>query len=147
MALHREYTYTAAHVWQDKETQKLDVVASTGWMWDNGGPRGIHRVQEVLKDRFLELMLGRGIGETINATTGTRENVCEICNEKSNWYHITSLCKHPDIEDFYMVRHNATGIRLVQVIRQGKLGKWRTLTGFKKVDDLENDATVPNWML
>jgi hypothetical protein len=115
-------------------------------MWDTGGHRGIHRVQEVLKARFLELMPGRGTGETINTTTG-RENVCEICNEKGNWYHITSMCKHPDIKDFYTVRHNAAGIRLVQGIRQGKLGRWLTLTGFGKVDDLGEDATVPDWML
>jgi hypothetical protein len=74
-------------------------------MWDTGR----HRVQEVLKARFLELMPGRGTGETINATNG-RENVCEICNEKGNWYHITSMCKHPDIKDFYTVRHDAAGI-------------------------------------
>jgi hypothetical protein len=45
------------------------------------------------------------------------------------------------------VRHNAAGIRLVQGIRQGKLGKWLTLTRFGKVDDLEEVATVSDWML
>jgi hypothetical protein len=55
------------------------------------GYKGIHKVQEVLKasiksQRFLELMLGRGTGKMMNATTGARENVCEICNEKGNWY-------------------------------------------------------------
>jgi hypothetical protein len=59
-----------------------------------------HRVQEVFKARFLELMHGRGTGETINATNG-RENVCEICKEKGNWYHITSMCIHPDIKLLY----------------------------------------------
>jgi hypothetical protein len=81
-------------------------------------------------------MPGRGIGETNNATTGTREKVCEICNEKGNWYHISSMCEHPDIEDFYTVRHNAARIRLVQGIEQGKLGRRLTLTGFGKVDNL-----------
>jgi hypothetical protein len=45
------------------------------------------------------------------------------------------------------MRHDAAGIRLVQGIRQGKLGRWLTLTGFGKVDDLGEDATVPDWML
>ena len=27
------------------------------------------------------------------------------------------------------------------------MGRWLTLTGFGKVDDLGEDATVPNWML
>jgi hypothetical protein len=116
-------------------------------MWDTGKHRGIHRVQEVLKARCLELMPGKGTGETNNETTGARENVCEICNEKGNWYHITSMCKHPDIKDFYTVRHNAAGIRLIQGIRQGKMGRWLTLTGFAKVDDLGEEATVPDWML
>ncbi len=147
LALHRGYKYTAAHMWQCTEAQGLDVAASTAWMWDTGTHRGIHRVQEVLKARFLELMPGKGTGETTSDTTGARENVCEICNEKGNWYHITSMCKHPDIKDFYTVRHNAAGTRLVQGIRQGKMGRWLTLTGFGKVDDLGEDATVPNWML
>jgi hypothetical protein len=45
------------------------------------------------------------------------------------------------------VRHNAVGIRLVQGIRQGKLGRWLTLTGFGKFDEFGEDATVPDWML
>jgi hypothetical protein len=50
-------------------------------MRNTGGHRGIHRVQvEALKARFLELMPGRGTGDIINATTGTRENVCKMCN-------------------------------------------------------------------
>ena len=36
---------------------------------------------------------------------------------------------------------------MVQGIRQGKMGRWLTLTGFGKIDDLGEDATVPNWML
>jgi len=36
---------------------------------------------------------------------------------------------------------------LIQGIRQGKMGRWLTLTGFAKVDDLGEDATVPDWML
>jgi hypothetical protein len=54
--------------------------------------------QEVLKARFVELMPGKGTGETNNKTTGARENVCEINNEKGNWYHTTSTCKHPNIK-------------------------------------------------
>jgi hypothetical protein len=38
-------------------------------------------------------------------------------------------------------------IKLVQGILQGKLGRWRTLTGFGKVNDLGENATVPDWML
>ena len=125
----------------------MDDAASTEWMWDTGRRRGIHRVQEVLKARFLELMPGKGTAETNNKTTAARENVCEICNEKGNWYHIKSMCKHPDIKDLYTVRHNAAGIRLIQGIRQGKMGRWLTLTGFAKVDDLGEEATVPDWML
>ena len=92
-------------------------------------------------------MPGRGIGDTIIAPTGTRENVREICKGKGNWYHITLTCKHPDSKDFYTVRHSAAGIGLVQGIRQGKLGARLTLIRFGKADDLGEDATVPDWML
>jgi hypothetical protein len=57
------------------------------------------------------------------------------------------MCKHPDIKDLYTVRHNAAGIRLIQGIRQGKTGRWLTLTGFGKVDHVGEDAMVPDWML
>ena len=43
----------------------MDDAASTEWMWDIGKRRGIHRVQEVLKARFLELMPGKGTGKRI----------------------------------------------------------------------------------
>jgi hypothetical protein len=105
LALHRSYKYTAAHMWQCTEAQGLDNAASTEWMWDTRKRRGIHKVQEVLNARCLELMPWKGTGKTNNKTSGARENVCEICNEKGSWYHITSMCKHPDIEDFYTVRH------------------------------------------
>jgi hypothetical protein len=98
LALHRAYK-TAEQVWQGKEAQELDDAASTGWILDTGGLRGIHiRAHNVLKARILELLSGRGTGETIKATTGTRENMCEICDVTGSLCHITSTCKHPDGE-------------------------------------------------
>ena len=57
------------------------------------------------------------------------------------------MCKHPDMRDFYTVRHNSVGRTLSHAIRQGKLGRWLTLTSFGRVDDQGEQQTIPDWML
>eukprot|EP00959_Pyramimonas_sp_CCMP1952_P320728 6711718-Pyramimonas_sp.AAC.1 len=39
------------------------------------------------------------------------------------------------MRDFYTIRHNAVGRTLLHAMRQGKLGRWLTLTSFGRVDD------------
>ena len=35
---------------------------------------------------------------------------------------MASMCPHPDINEYYIVRHNAAGKELTKGIRSGKLG-------------------------
>eukprot|EP00959_Pyramimonas_sp_CCMP1952_P266447 5570390-Pyramimonas_sp.AAC.1 len=51
------------------------------------------------------------------------------------------------MRDFYTVRHNAVGRTLLHAMRQGKLGRWLTLTSFGRVDNQAEQQTVPEWML
>jgi hypothetical protein len=49
---------------------------------------------------------------------------------------MASMCPHPDINEYYTVRHNAAGKELTKGIRGGKLGRrWLTITSFGKTDD------------
>ena len=54
---------------------------------------------------------------------------------------------HPDINEYYTVRHNAAGKELTKGIRNGKLGRWLTITSFGRVDGLADPETIPAWML
>ena len=50
---------------------------------------------------------------------------------------MASMCPHPvDINEYYTVRHNAAGKELTKGIRNGKLGRWLTITSFGRVDGL-----------
>eukprot|EP00959_Pyramimonas_sp_CCMP1952_P404462 8476288-Pyramimonas_sp.AAC.1 len=72
---------------------------------------------------------------------------CGLCSLEGNWFHVCSMCKHPDMRDFYTVRHNSVGRALSHAMRQGRLGRWLTLTSFGKVDDQGEQHTIPDWML
>ena len=60
---------------------------------------------------------------------------------------MASMCPHPDISEYYTVRHNAAGKELTKGIRGGKLGRWLTVTSFGKIDGLGDPETIPPWML
>jgi hypothetical protein len=63
---------------------------------------------------------------------------------------MASMCPHPDINEYYTVRHNAAGKELTKGIRGGKLGRWLTITSitsFGRTDGLGDPETIPTWML
>ena len=43
---------------------------------------------------------------------------------------------HPDINEYYTVRHNAAGKELTKGIISGKLWRWLTITSFGRTDGL-----------
>jgi hypothetical protein len=45
---------------------------------------------------------------------------------------MTSMCPHPDINEYYTVRHNAVGKELTKGIRNGKLGRWLTINRLRQ---------------
>ena len=61
----------------------------------------------------------------------------------SDLYHMASMCPHPDINEYYTVRHNTAG----KGIRNGKLGRWLTITSFGRTDGLVDPETIPTWKL
>jgi len=59
---------------------------------------------------------------------------------------LLSMCPHPDISEYYTVRHNAAGKELTKGIRG--VGRWLTITNFgMKIDGLGDPETIPPWML
>ena len=56
------------------------------------------------------------------------DKTCDLCTQTGTWYHMASMCSHPDINEYYTVRHNAAGKELTKGIRNGKLGRWLTIT-------------------
>eukprot|EP00976_Prorocentrum_cordatum_P022261 455535-Prorocentrum_minimum.AAC.1 len=89
-------------------------------------------------------------GRTREVTGRLRQaETCSLCTLEGNWFHICSImCTHPTMRDFlYTVRHNAVGRTLLHAMRQGKLGRWLTLTSFGRVDNQAEQQTVPEWML
>ena len=58
------------------------------------------------------------------------DKTCDLCTQTGNWFHMASMCPHPDISEYYTVRHNAAGKELTKGIRSGKLGRWLTITSF-----------------
>jgi hypothetical protein len=60
---------------------------------------------------------------------------------------MASMCPHPDINEYYTIRHNAAGKELTKGIRNGKLGRWLTITSFGRVDGLSDPETIPTWTL
>eukprot|EP00959_Pyramimonas_sp_CCMP1952_P380023 7961020-Pyramimonas_sp.AAC.1 len=62
----------------------------------------------------MHLGKDRGVPNRLRQT-----ETCSLCAVEGNWFH---MCKHPDMRDFYTVRHNAIGRTLLHAMRQGKLG-------------------------
>jgi hypothetical protein len=60
---------------------------------------------------------------------------------------MASMCPHPDISEYYTVRHNTAGKELIKGITGGKLGRWLTIISFGKIDVLGDQETIPAWML
>eukprot|EP00976_Prorocentrum_cordatum_P058655 1173330-Prorocentrum_minimum.AAC.1 len=70
-------------------------------------------------------------GKTREVPSRLRQNeTCSLCALEGNWFHVCSMCKHPDMRDFYTVRHSSVGRTLLHAMRQGKLGWWLTLASF-----------------
>ena len=141
----RGYKCTVGDMWEGPEASQLDKVASNSVLWGTGGYKHLHQVKHVLRARFLETVTQARLHAT-NPTAHPSDS-CELCRKPANWFHIASMCTHPDMADFYTVRHNEAGKALASAIRGGKHGRWLTLTSFGRVDDLPETATVPTWML
>jgi hypothetical protein len=60
---------------------------------------------------------------------------------------MASMCPHPDISEYYTVRHNAAGKELTKGIRSGKLGRWLTVTSIGRIDGVRDPETIPTLML
>ena len=110
------------------------------------GEGGGLRLEQVLRARFLELKMRPGKAREVPNRLRQNET-CDLCALEGNWFHVCSMCKHPDMRDFYTVRHNSVGRTLLHAMRQGKLGRWLTLTSFGRVDDQGEQQTIPDWML
>jgi hypothetical protein len=56
---------------------------------------------------------------------------------------MASMYPHPDIREYYTVRHNAAGKELTKGIRGGKMGRWLTIASFgNKIDGLGDPVTI-----
>ena len=141
----RGYKCTVSDMWAGPEAAKLDKVASNDVLWHTGGKKTIYRIRHVLRSRFLEILTKAKLHR--QNPTAHPDDTCDLCGRPANWFHILSLCTHADMRDFYTVRHNDAGKELARAVRSGKLGRWLTLTSFGRVDDLHEDATIPEWML
>ena len=122
-------------MWQGEDASNLDAVASNAVLWGTGSTRGIHRPLHVLRFRFLEVMTKA----KLHAQNPTKhpDKICGLCTQTGNWFHMASMCPHPDINEYFTVRHNAAGKELTKGIRSGKLGRWLTITSFGRTDGLD----------
>ena len=58
-------------------------------------------------------------GKTRGVPGRLRQNeTCGLCALEGNWFHVCSMCKHPDMRDFYTVRHNAVGRTLLHAMHE-----------------------------
>jgi ribonuclease HI len=132
-------------MWQGKEASELDAVASNAVLWGSGLKKGIYRPLHVLRFRFLEVVTKA----KLHAQNPVKhpDQTCDLCTQTGNWFHMASMCPHPDISEYYTVRHNAAGKELTKGSRGGKLGRWLTITSFGKIDGLGDPETIPLWML
>jgi hypothetical protein len=132
-------------MWQGEDASNLDAVASNTVLWGTGSKRGIHRPLHVLRFRFLEVITKAKTHE--QNPTKHPDKTCDLCTQTGNWFHMASMCPHPDISEYYTVRHNAAGKELTKGIRSGKLGRWLTITSFGRTDRLGDPETMFTWML
>ena len=117
MTVTRGYKTTVSDMWQGKDASNLDAVASNAVLWGTGFTRGIHRPLHVLRFRFLEIITKA----KLHAQNPTKhpDKTCDLCTQTGNWFHMASMCPHPDINEYYTVRHNAAGKELTKGIRGG----------------------------
>ena len=147
LAGHRQYGYRVGDMWEEVGKGVLDRDASNDALWGTGDGRGAPRVVQTLRARSLELvMLPHSAGRQAGGTANRRE-VCPLCGEEGNWFHVCSMCRHKDMRDFYTTRHNKIGGVLLRHIRRGKHGRWLTLTSFGTVDGQPEQNVVPEWMI
>eukprot|EP00976_Prorocentrum_cordatum_P092100 1188795-Prorocentrum_minimum.AAC.1 len=52
-----------------------------------------------------------------------------------------------NVREYYTVRHNAAGRKLVSGLRDGTMGRWLIRANFGKVDGNPEDKTVPECVL
>ena len=141
----RNLMTTVSDMWQGEDASKLDPVASNAVLWGTGNKKGMYRPLHVLRFRFLEAMTNAKLHE--QNPKKHPKNTCDLCTQPGTWFHMASMCPHPDISEYYTVRHNAAGKELTKGIRAGKLGRWLTITSFGKTDGLGDPETIPSWML
>jgi hypothetical protein len=73
----------------------------------------------VLRSRFLEVMTKAKLHK--QNLIKLPDKTCDLCTQTGNWFHMASMCPHPDISAYYTVRHNVAGKELTKGIR-----KWET---------------------
>jgi hypothetical protein len=61
--------------------------------------------------------------------------------------HMLLSCRHEDIKEYYTVRHDAAGRKLMSGLRHGTMGRWLIRANFGRVDGNPEDTTVPEWLL
>ena len=118
MTVTRGYKTTVSDMWQGEDASNLDAVASNVVLWGAGSMRGIHRPLHVLRFRFLEVMTKAKLHD--QNPLKHPDKTCDLCTQTGNWFHMASMCPHPDISEYYTVRHNAAGKELTKGIRGGE---------------------------
>ena len=136
---------TVSDMWQGEDASKLDPVASNTLLWGTGTRKGMYRPLHVLRFRFLEVVTNAKLHDQNPAKNPS--STCDLCTQTGTWFHMASMCPHPDISEYYTVRHNAAGKELTKGIRAGKLGRWLTITSFGRTDGQPDPETIPGWML
>jgi len=146
LVLHRGYARKVHDMWSSPQAAHLDPVASNTVLWGSSGSGGMFRPEQVLRSRALDLVTNDKLHRQNPAKYPSGK--CDLCGAKdANWFHILNMCSHPDISDFYTVRHNDIGKALMKGIRNGKLGRWLTITSFGRTDGEREQDTIPAWML
>ena len=107
-----------SNMWNGKEASELDAVASNAVPWGSGQKKGIYRPLHVLRFRFLEVVTKKTLHE--RNPVKHPSDTCDLCAQTGDWFHMASMCPHPDISEYYTVRHNAAGKELTKGIRGGK---------------------------
>eukprot|EP00976_Prorocentrum_cordatum_P011118 223702-Prorocentrum_minimum.AAC.1 len=125
----RKYGYkrTVLDMWKSpEEPHGLDPKASTS-IFGKGVGSEVSRIHRTIRAQFLDLA-----GET----------TCPLCGgSPDNWAHMLLSCRHEDVKEYYMARHDAAGRKLVSGLRNGTMGQWLIRANFGKVDGNPEDTT------
>jgi hypothetical protein len=124
MTVTRGYRTTVSDMWQGEDASNLDAVASNTVLWGTGSiTRGIHRPLHVLRFRFLEVMTKAKLHE--QNPTKHPDKTCDLCTQTGNWFHMASMCPHPDMNEYYERGRNRQAQCSGEGTHQGNQ-KWET---------------------